>query len=127
MKGRLGMLAGAISLISVGTLLAQQPAAKSSQPAAQSASAPQAQAPAKTQAAAKQAPVKAATAAPKWSKDEIKGAQEALIRAKVFKGPANGMMGPATRRAIREFQRQHQLKVNGELSDSLLTMLKATP
>ncbi len=121
---------GAISLLSVGALLAQQPTqsgAKGTQPAAQ-ATQPQAQPAAKTQAAPKaQAGGKMKAAAPKWTKDQIKDAQEGLMRAKMFKGPANGMMGAATRRAIKAFQKEHKMTANGMMSDSLLGMLKAIP
>jgi peptidoglycan hydrolase-like protein with peptidoglycan-binding domain len=122
------MVVGIVSLLSVGTLFAQQPqgrsdtkpAAAATQPAAQ-----QAQGPAQAQPQAK--PHVARAKAPKWTKEQITAAQEGLKRAKVYNGPANGVLGRATRRAIRAFQRQQKLTVNGELSDSLLDMLKAIP
>jgi peptidoglycan hydrolase-like protein with peptidoglycan-binding domain len=131
MKGRVGMMVGAVSLLSVGVLFAQQPQGKSdakpaaaaTQPAVQQAQgAPQNQAQTSSKTAAK-----AKTAASKWTKEQITEAQEGLKRAKLYSGPANGVLGRETRRAIRTFQRQHKLTVNGQLSDSLLDMLKTTP
>lgn len=128
MKGRLGMLVGAISLLSVGALLAQQPTqsgAKATQPAAQAQQAQQPAPAAKAQAAPKAQKMKAA--APKWTKDQIKDAQEALTRAKIYTGKADGVFNAATRRAVRTYQQQHKMKVTGQLSDSLLAELKAIP
>ena len=122
------MVVGVVSLFSAGVLFAQQPQAKSSatpaaatQPAAQQQQNPQAQ----TQAKPKTSKAKAAAA--KWTKEQITEAQDGLKRAKVYNGPANGVLGRTTRRAIRTFQRDHKLTVNGQLSDSLLDMLKAVP
>jgi peptidoglycan hydrolase-like protein with peptidoglycan-binding domain len=119
MKGRLAIAVAVASLVSAGALLAQQAPTKAPAPGAQG----QQQAPAK-QVAVKPAPRPAAT---KWTADQIKEAQEGLKRAKVYTGPVNGMLGPATRRAIRAFQKAHQMKETGALSDTLLTALKAVP
>ena len=95
------MVVGVVSLLSAGVLFAQQPQAKSSatpaattQPAAQQQN-PQAQ----TQAKPKTSKAKAAAA--KWTKEQITEAQDGLKRAKVYNGPATGVLGRATRRAIR--------------------------
>lgn len=118
MKARLAIAVVVASLVSAGALLAQQnPPKAPAKPAAAQPAAPQGQQP-----VAKPAP-----AAPKWTADQIKEAQEGLKRAKMYTGPVNGVLGAATQRAIRAFQKEHKLTVNGELSDSLLTMLKAVP
>jgi peptidoglycan hydrolase-like protein with peptidoglycan-binding domain len=129
MRGRVGVVVGIVSLLSVGTLVAQQPTGRSDtasaaavQPAAQQQG-PAAQPQAKPHAKAHMAKAKA----PKWTKEQITEAQEGLKRAKVYSGPTNGVLGRETRRAIRAFQRQQKLTVNGELSDSLLATLKAIP
>ncbi len=118
MKGRLALVVGAVSLFSAGALLAQQAPVK---PAATHQAAP------KAVAQQPQAKPAAKPAAPTWTADQIKEAQEGLKRAKAYTGPVNGMLGPSTRRAIRAFQKEHKLAENGQLSDSLLTMLKAVP
>jgi peptidoglycan hydrolase-like protein with peptidoglycan-binding domain len=124
------MVVGLVSLCSAGVLFAQQPQGRSSttptaavtQPATQQ----QGQQPqAAPKAAAKT--TKAKAAASKWTKEQITEAQEGLKRAKAYNGPTNGVLGRATTRAIRAFQREHKLTVNGQLSDSLLDMLKAIP
>ena len=121
MRGRVGTMVGVVSLLSAGVLFAQQPQGKSdAKPAAATTQPAAQQATAQTQAKPK-------AAAPKWSKEQITQAQEGLKRAKVYTGPANGVLGRATHRAIRTFQRDHKLTVNGQLSDSLLEMLKAIP
>ncbi len=125
MKQRLAVALTVALLGSAGMLSAQQaptkkPEAKpaAAAPAAQTP-APQAQAPTQQQAAEPAQP------AAKWTADQIKEAQEGLKRAKVYNGPVNGALDAATRRAIRAYQRAHKLPVNGELSDSLLNMLKS--
>jgi peptidoglycan hydrolase-like protein with peptidoglycan-binding domain len=128
MKGRVGMIVGAVSLLSVSVLFAQQPQGKSdTKPAAAATQPATQQGAAQNQAQASKGMAKAKAAAPKWTKDQITAAQEGLKRAKVYTGPSNGVLGKETRRAIRAFQREHKLTVNGQLSDSLLDMLKAIP
>jgi peptidoglycan hydrolase-like protein with peptidoglycan-binding domain len=125
------MLVGAISLLSVGALLAQQPTppsqAKSTKPQVQQQAAQPAPAPAAAKAQAAPKGKMQRAAAPKWTKDQIKDAQEGLKRAKIYNGNADGMLNAATRRAIRAYQQQHKMKVTGQLSDSLLAELKAIP
>lgn len=122
MRSKLALVVGTLSFLSAGALLAQAPT-KPAAPAAtqQAAPAPQAHQAQQTKPAAHPA------AAPRWSTDQIKEAQEGLKRAKVYSGPVNGVLGPSTRRAIRAFQKSHQMRQNGALSDSLLTALKAVP
>ncbi len=118
MKGRLALVLSITGLLAAGTLAAQQPPPKP--PAKPAPTATQPAAP--TQPPASQ--VAAKPAAPKWTTEQIKEAQEGLKRAKVYTGPINGVLGAATRRAIRTFQREHKMTVNGELSAELLTTLK---
>jgi peptidoglycan hydrolase-like protein with peptidoglycan-binding domain len=49
----------------------------------------------------------------KLSKDEIISLQNALTKANVYKGQANGMLDTATKHAIREYQTTNKLKVTG--------------
>lgn len=122
MKGRFALVLSTVGLLTAGTLMAQQPPPKP--PAKPAPTATQPAAPAQPQA---QPQVAAKPAAPKWTSEQIKEAQEGLKRAKVYTGPVNGLLGAATRRAIRTFQKEHKMTVNGELSDSLLATLKAVP
>ncbi len=50
----------------------------------------------------------------KLSKDEIIALQNALIKAGVYKGQADGILNAATKHAIREYQTTNKLKVTGE-------------
>jgi peptidoglycan hydrolase-like protein with peptidoglycan-binding domain len=122
MRGKLAMVVGTLSFLSAGALLAQQAPTKPATKPAATQAAPQA-----TQATQQAKPAAHPAAAPKWSTDQIKEAQEGLKRAKAYTGPVNGVLGPSTRRAIRSFQKAHQMKQTGALSDSLLTALKAVP
>jgi len=122
MRGKLALVVGALSFLSAGALLAQQAPTK---PAAKPAAAQQT--PPAAQAQQSKPAARPVAAAPKWSTDQIKEAQEGLKRAKVYTGPVNGVLGPSTRRAIRSYQKAHQMKETGALSDSLLTALKAVP
>jgi peptidoglycan hydrolase-like protein with peptidoglycan-binding domain len=58
-----------------------------------------------------------------WTKDQIKEAQEGLIKAGFYKGEATGMYGKQTRKAIRAYQKANKLPVTGRLSNDLLTRL----
>ena len=123
------MVVGIVSLMSVGVLFAQQPQGQSAPKPAAAAAQPAAQGQ-QPQAAQHKTVARATShraAAPRWTKAQVTQAQEGLKRAKVYNGPATGVLGRATRRAIRAFQREHKLTVNGQLSDSLLDMLKAIP
>lgn len=121
------MVVGALSLLSVGVLFAQQPQGRSDTKPAAAAAQPAAQGQQGQQTPATHKVAARTHRAPRWTKEQVTEAQEGLKRAKAYNGPANGVLGRATRRAIRTFQREHKLTVNGELSDSLLDMLKAIP
>jgi hypothetical protein len=46
--------------------------------------------------------------------------QERLARAGYYRGAIDGVTGPETRRAIRAYERAHNLRVDGVISDQLL-------
>lgn len=46
--------------------------------------------------------------------------QERLARAGYYHGAIDGVMGPETRRAIRTYERTHNLRVDGVISGQLL-------
>jgi His-Xaa-Ser repeat protein HxsA len=46
--------------------------------------------------------------------------QERLARAGYYHGAIDGVIGPETRRAIRAYERAHNLRVDGAISDQLL-------
>ena len=46
--------------------------------------------------------------------------QQRLARAGFYRGSVDGVMGPETRRAIRAYERSHNLRVDGALDDRLL-------
>jgi hypothetical protein len=50
--------------------------------------------------------------------------QVALARAGLYHGPADGLSGPKTRAAIRAYQRQNGLLVDGRASAALLAHLR---
>ena len=50
----------------------------------------------------------------KLSKDEIIALQNALTKANVYKGQANGTLDSATKNAIREYQTTNKLQITGE-------------
>jgi hypothetical protein len=58
-----------------------------------------------------------------WTKDQIKEAQEGLIKAGFYKGEATGVYGRKTRKAIRAYQKANKLPVTGRLSNDLLNRL----
>jgi peptidoglycan hydrolase-like protein with peptidoglycan-binding domain len=60
----------------------------------------------------------------RWTVEQIKDAQTGLTAAKLYTGRVSGVYDSATRTAVREFQRAHNLPVTGNLSDSLLVMLR---
>jgi peptidoglycan hydrolase-like protein with peptidoglycan-binding domain len=59
------------------------------------------------------------------STDRVVAIQLALARAAYGPLPADGIVGPQTREAIRRFQAHHGLPVTGELTDSLVVELRA--
>jgi len=50
--------------------------------------------------------------------------QRRLASAGYYHGAIDGVMGPATRRAIRSYQRSHNLPVNGVISDQLVATMR---
>jgi carboxyl-terminal processing protease len=58
-----------------------------------------------------------------WTKDQIKEAQEGLIKAGFYKGKATGVFNKRTRKALRAYQKANNLPVTGRLSDDILTKL----
>jgi len=69
---------------------------------------------------------KAATTHHAWTKDQIKEAQEGLIKAGLYKGKATGVFNADTRKALREYQKKNDLPATGRLNDSTLAKLKTT-
>jgi peptidoglycan hydrolase-like protein with peptidoglycan-binding domain len=121
MKGMTTLLvAGIFVATSATTLFAQQqqqqpppkPKPAQVQPAPKPATAPTAQAHAPQHMR------------PRWTMEQIKEAQTGLAAAKLYTGKISGQYDSGTRRAVREFQRAHSLPVTGNLSDSLLVLLK---
>jgi peptidoglycan hydrolase-like protein with peptidoglycan-binding domain len=115
------VVAGALS---AGTLMAQtaapKPGTTSTMQHAQTHPA------AKPDTGAKAATKAATTNHAKWTKDQIKEAQEGLIKAGLYKGPATGVFNADTRKSLREYQQKNHLPATGQLSDSVLAKLKTT-
>ena len=65
----------------------------------------------------------AQTAPVKASESEVKQAQEQLKSAGLYKGMADGKMGPEMKQALSEFQQQHALKQTGVLDQETLAAL----
>jgi peptidoglycan hydrolase-like protein with peptidoglycan-binding domain len=113
--------------LSAGTLFAQT-AAPAKKPAATSTM-QHAQSPTsvKQDTSSKAAATKTATTHhTPWTKNQIKEAQEGLIKAGLYKGQATGVFNADTRKALREYQKTNKLPVTGRLSDSVLVKLKTT-
>ena len=58
---------------------------------------------------------------------EIQQVQEQLQNAGLYRGAIDGQMGPETRRAVSEFQRQHGLRPTGVLNQQTLSALSSEP
>ncbi|HYZ64971.1 MAG TPA: peptidoglycan-binding domain-containing protein [Acetobacteraceae bacterium] len=56
----------------------------------------------------------------------VRAVQHELRRLVYMKGPVDGVLGQETRNAIREFQRTHDMPVDGMPSIFLLDRLRAT-
>jgi hypothetical protein len=115
--------------LSAGTLVAQT-AAPAKKPAATSTMQhTQTPAAAKqdtgSKAAKQDTGSKAATTHHAWTKDQIKEAQEGLIKAGLYKGKATGVFNADTRKALRDYEKKNHLPVTGKLSDSVLVKLKS--
>jgi peptidoglycan hydrolase-like protein with peptidoglycan-binding domain len=119
-----------VSAIVAGTLSAGTLAAQTAAPSTKPTATPSMQH-SQTPAAAKQdtgskAASKTATAHhAMWTKDQIKEAQEGLIKAGLYKGKATGVFTADTRKALKEYQKQNKLPVTGRLNDSTLAKLKS--
>jgi peptidoglycan hydrolase-like protein with peptidoglycan-binding domain len=114
------VVAGALS---AGTLMAQTAAPKpTATPAMQHAQTPPA---AKQDTGSKAAASKTATAHhAMWTKEQIKEAQEGLIKAGLYKGQATGVFNSDTRKALRAYEKKNHLPATGQLNDSVLAKLK---
>ncbi len=62
----------------------------------------------------------------KWSKAQIKEAQEGLKKAGFYKGDTTGVFNADTRKALKQYQKSNKLPVTGKLSDSVLVRLKSS-
>jgi hypothetical protein len=60
------------------------------------------------------------------SRDHIREVQRALLRKGYDPGPVDGIFGPKTEGALRQFQEAKQLPVTGQLDDRSLAALKAS-
>jgi peptidoglycan hydrolase-like protein with peptidoglycan-binding domain len=60
------------------------------------------------------------------AKDEVVFVQKGLAELGYAPGPADGHLGDITRRAIRDFQAERRLPVNGEITPELIAELKKT-
>ena len=114
------VVAGALS---AGTLMAQTAAPKpAATPTMQHAQTPPA---AKQDTGSKAAASKTATAHhAMWTKEQIKEAQEGLIKAGLYKGQATGVFNSDTRKALRAYEKKNHLPATGQLNDSVLAKLK---
>lgn len=54
---------------------------------------------------------------------QVRAVQQALARAGLLQGPADGIFGPGTERAVRGFQRAHQLKEDGIVGRNTWSLL----
>ncbi len=70
-----------------------------------------------------QVPLSAQVGVPE--KPTIEDIQQALVNANLYKGKIDGVLGPKTTQAIREFQTQNNLKVDGKVGPLTWTQLKA--
>ena len=76
------------------------------------------------EAVAKSTPAEPASAS---QKPEIMKAQESLQEKGYYKGSIDGIIGPATHKAIREFQKAESLPVNGQLDAQTANRLGVAP
>jgi lipid-binding SYLF domain-containing protein len=61
------------------------------------------------------------------TKADIRRAQEVLHEKGLYNGPIDGIIGPLTRKAIREYQKAESLTVNGELDAQTASKLGVSP
>jgi hypothetical protein len=62
--------------------------------------------------------------AAKLNKADIKDIQEALNEAGYTPGPVDGVVGPLTRKGVKEFQKHRKLPVTGVIDGATLRKLK---
>jgi peptidoglycan hydrolase-like protein with peptidoglycan-binding domain len=62
----------------------------------------------------------------KWTKADIKEAQEGLKKAGFYKGDTTGVFNADTRKALKEYQKSNKLPVTGKLNDDVLAKLKSS-
>ncbi len=118
-------------LLLAAPVLAQQP--DSAKPAAKHQMAPKAAPAANHQAAPTVTRTTAQTAGAKpavrhrYTKADVKAAQEGLAKAGFYKGKATGVWNSETTRALRAWQKANKEKVNGRLTEDELAKLKPQP
>jgi peptidoglycan hydrolase-like protein with peptidoglycan-binding domain len=61
-----------------------------------------------------------------WTKDQIKEAQQGLLKAGYYKGTPTGIFNRSTRKAIRSYQKANKLPVTGRLNEDLLKRLHSS-
>lgn len=66
-------------------------------------------------------------AAPRSRAEMITDIQRELSRRGLYEGPVDGMVGPKTDAAIRDFETAAKLKVTGEASEEVLRAIVRTP
>jgi peptidoglycan hydrolase-like protein with peptidoglycan-binding domain len=127
MTRKLALVAGvAFAAISAGTLAAQTAAGKPTPTSTtmQHAPAPLPKAGQQDTTATRASSAKVQHA--KWTRDQIKEAQEGLTKAGFYKGKITGTYDRSTRKAILAYQKANKLPATGRLSDSLLTKLHSS-
>jgi peptidoglycan hydrolase-like protein with peptidoglycan-binding domain len=63
------------------------------------------------------------TAGGQWSKDKVKAIQEALKTKGFDPGTPDGVVGPKTNQALRDFQKSNNLQVTGRIDDKTASAL----
>jgi len=58
-----------------------------------------------------------------WSRDKVKAIQEALKTKGFDPGTADGVVGPKTNQALREFQKSNNLQITGRIDDKTASAL----
>ncbi len=128
MKGTMALfIAGILAAGSATSLHAQQQQQQQPPPKPKPAQVQPAPKPAASPVAQTQAMHRTGTMRPRarhWNAAQIKEAQTGLTAAKLYTGKISGLYDSATRTAVREFQRAHNMPVTGNLSDSLLVLLR---
>jgi peptidoglycan hydrolase-like protein with peptidoglycan-binding domain len=66
---------------------------------------------------------KESRSAGKWSKDKVKAIQEALKTKGFDPGEPDGVVGPKTGQALREFQKSQNIQVTGRIDDKTASAL----